>query len=89
MGFLEDMINTIIIKYLRENRRLVIPKLGAFIVKDDNQTIIFSELLRSDDVVYNRDGLDTDAADQIRAIVTAEKCAVARNHNIAENYLKN
>lgn len=45
------MINTIIIKYLRENRRLVIPKLGAFIVKDDNQTIIFSELLRSDDGV--------------------------------------
>ena len=51
MGFLEDMINTIIIKYLQENRRLVIPKLGAFIVKDDNQTIIFSELLRSDDGV--------------------------------------
>ena len=51
MGFLEDMINTIIIKYLQENRRLVIPKLGAFIVKDDNQTIVFSELLRSDDGV--------------------------------------
>lgn len=45
------MINTIIIKYLQTNRRLVIPKLGAFIVKDDNQTIVFSELLRSDDGV--------------------------------------
>ena len=45
------MINSIIIKYLQENRRLVIPKLGAFIVKDDNQTVIFSELLRSDDGV--------------------------------------
>lgn len=45
------MINSIIIKYLKENRRLVVPKLGAFIVKDDNQTVIFSELLRSDDGV--------------------------------------
>lgn len=45
------MINSIIIKYLQENRRLVIPKLGAFIVKDDNQTVVFSELLRSDDGV--------------------------------------
>lgn len=43
------MIDSIIIKYLQENRRLVIPKLGAFIVKDDNQTVIFSELLRGDD----------------------------------------
>lgn len=43
------MIDSIIIKYLQENRRLVIPKLGAFIVKDDNQTVVFSELLRSDD----------------------------------------
>ena len=42
-----------------------------------------------DYVVYNHDGLDMVAADQIRAIVTAEKCAVARNHSIAENYLKN
>ena len=30
---------------------MVIPKLGAFIVKDDNQTVVFSELLRSDDGV--------------------------------------
>ena len=45
------MIDSIIIKYLQDNRRLVIPKLGAFIVKDDCQTVIFSELLRSDDGV--------------------------------------
>ncbi len=42
-----------------------------------------------DYVVYNRDGLDLDAANQIRAIVTAEKCAVSRNRKIAEDYLKN
>lgn len=42
-----------------------------------------------DYVVYNRDGRDTDAANQIRAIVTAEKCSVSRNPKIAENYFKN
>ena len=42
-----------------------------------------------DYVVYNHDGRDTDAADEIRAIVTAEKCSVTRNPKIAENYLKN
>ena len=42
-----------------------------------------------DYVVYNHDGLDVDAANQIRAIVTAEQCAVSRNRKIAENYLKN
>ncbi len=40
-----------------------------------------------DYVVYNRDGLDREAAEQIRAIVTAEKASVARNPRIAENYL--
>lgn len=42
-----------------------------------------------DYVVYNRDGLALEAAEQIRAIVTAEKCSVLRNSCIAENYLKN
>lgn len=51
------------------------------------EEITFSEVY--DYVVYNRDGRDTDAADEIRAIVTAEKCSVARNPKIAENYFKN
>lgn len=42
-----------------------------------------------DYVVYNHDGLDAKAADQIRAIVSAEKCSVARNNKISENYFKN
>ena len=42
-----------------------------------------------DYVVYNHDGLDAEAADQIRAIVSAEKCSVARNNKISENYFKN
>ena len=42
-----------------------------------------------DYVVYNRDGLDREAAEEIRAIVTAEKSSVSRNPHIAENYLNN
>lgn len=40
-----------------------------------------------DYVVYNYDGKDKEAAEQILAIVTAEKCALSRNPRVAENYL--
>ncbi len=40
-----------------------------------------------DYVVYNYDGRDLDAAEQIQAIVTAEKCSLERNTHIAEDFL--
>ncbi len=40
-----------------------------------------------DYVVYNHDGRDKEAAEQIAAIVTAEKCSVKRQSNIAETFL--
>ncbi len=40
-----------------------------------------------DYVVYNHDGRDKDAADEILAIVNAEKSSVKRNPNIAEKFL--
>lgn len=40
-----------------------------------------------DYVVYNHDGKDKEAAEEILAIVTAEKCALSRNPYVAENYL--
>lgn len=45
------MIDSIIIEYLKHNRRLVIPKLGAFLVKEPDGSVVFSELLRGDDGV--------------------------------------
>ena len=45
------MLNRIIADRLREHRRLVIPQLGAFIVKASEGEIFFSELLRGDDGV--------------------------------------
>lgn len=38
-------------EYLEHNKRIVVPRLGTFIVKPDGQTIVFSELLRDDDGV--------------------------------------
>lgn len=45
------MIVEIIAKYLESNKRLVVPNLGAFIVKVPAQTILFSNLIKSDDGV--------------------------------------
>lgn len=40
-----------------------------------------------DYVVYNYDGADRQAAEQILAIVSAEKCSLLRNPRVAEEYL--
>lgn len=45
------MIIKIISKYLEDNKRLVVPNLGAFIVKNAEQKILFSNLMKSDDGV--------------------------------------
>ena len=45
------LLTNIIIEYLKHNKRLVVPKLGAFIVKRQGGEIIFSELMRGDDGV--------------------------------------
>ncbi len=39
-----------------------------------------------DYVVYNYDGKDTEAAEDIRAIVAAEQHAMRRSHHLAESY---
>ncbi len=42
-----------------------------------------------DYVVYNRDGCDREAADEIRAILTAERASLRRNAGVAERYFAN
>lgn len=41
-----------------------------------------------DYVVYNQDGRDLEAAEQIISIIGAEKCAVSRNPSIAEDFFR-
>ncbi|MBO5938949.1 MAG: guanylate kinase [Clostridia bacterium] len=42
-----------------------------------------------DYVVYNHDGRDREAADEIRAILTAERASLRRNVGVAERYFAN
>lgn len=44
-----ELVTNIIIEYLKHNKRIVVPKLGAFIVKRPEGRVIFSELMRGDD----------------------------------------
>ncbi len=46
-----ELVTNIIIGYLKHNKRLVVPQLGTFIVKQPTGEIIFSELMRGDDGV--------------------------------------
>lgn len=43
------MLIPIISHYLETHKRLVVPQLGAFIVKEPEHTVLFSELLKRDD----------------------------------------
>lgn len=46
-----ELLTNIITGYLKHNKRLVVPRFGAFIVKQPDGKIIFSELMRNDDGV--------------------------------------
>lgn len=46
-----ELITNIVIEYLKHNKRLVVPKLGIFIVKHPSGNILFSDLMRNDDGV--------------------------------------
>ena len=45
-------------------------------------------VVQYDYVIYNRDGLSNEAVEDIRAIVRAEDCAVARNGDVAKKYFE-
>lgn len=46
-----EIITNIIVEHLKHNKRLCVPKLGTFIVKQSSGSIIFSDLMRGDDGV--------------------------------------
>lgn len=45
------MLIRIITHYLRDHKRLVVPQLGAFLVREEPYAVLFSELIRRDDGV--------------------------------------
>lgn len=48
------MLVEVISKYLLTNKRLVVPNLGTFIVKTAGESVLFSNLMKSDDGVLRR-----------------------------------
>lgn len=48
---IEEMIVELISKYLESNKRLVVPNLGTFIVKEAERKVLFSNLIKNDDGV--------------------------------------
>lgn len=46
-----ELITNILVEYLKYNKRIVVPRLGAFIVKQPSGVILFSDLMRNDDGV--------------------------------------
>ena len=67
-------VKKVIVAHLQHHRRLVVPQLGAFIVKDPGHEVLFSELFKRDDGVLRgllkAEGLgDIEAAGAIDRLV--------------------
>ncbi len=80
------MLIRILSQYLRSHKRLVIPQLGVFLVKEPGRTVLFSELVRRDDGVLH--GLlveagqsDLAAAGEIDRFVFEVRHAVERGES--------
>ena len=78
------MVVEIIAKYLESNKRLIIPNLGAFIVKVPAQTILFSNLLKNDDGVL-RSLLVQDGMSEIEAAGVVDRFVFEINYRLQNN----
>ena len=65
------MIVKLISKYLETHKRLVVPNLGAFIVKVPGQSVLFSNLIKNDDGVL-RSLLTADGISDMEAVYLKE-----------------
>lgn len=78
-----ELITNILIEYLKHNKRLVVPKLGAFIVKQPSGVIRFSELIRTDDGVL-RSLLTAYGTKEIEAIGMIDRLVFEIHHAIGQ-----
>lgn len=75
-------LNSLIANHLKSHRRLVVPELGAFVVKESGE-IIFSELLRKDDGVLT-ELLLAEGLSQIEVAAVIDRYKFEIGHNIRE-----
>lgn len=66
------MIVELISKYLESNKRLVVPNLGAFIVKETGRVVLFSNLIKGDDGVL-RSLLVADGVSELEAAAAIDR----------------
>ena len=82
--YVHTMVVEIISKYLEANKRLIIPNLGAFIVKVPAQTILFSNLLKNDDGVL-RSLLVQNGMSEIEAAGVVDRFVFEINYRLQSN----
>lgn len=78
-----ELLTNIITGYLKHNKRLVVPRFGAFIVKQPAGEIIFSELMRNDDGVL-RSLLVAYGCNEIAANGIIDRFTFEIRHKVAE-----
>lgn len=72
------MLIRTISQYLESHKRLVVPQLGTFIVKEPGVSIVFSELLKRDDGTLRRlliDGGLSELEAAGRSTASSSRCA--------------
>lgn len=76
-----EIVTKVILEYLGSNRRLIVPGLGAFMVKDTGERV-FSDLLRNDDGVLT--SLLCNEMNDMEAAVTIDRFIFEVRHELEQ-----
>jgi nucleoid DNA-binding protein len=77
-----NIVEEVIVEYLRSNRRLVIPNFGAFMAKESGERI-FSGLLRTDDGVLSS-LLKARGLNEMEAAITIDRFIFEVRHELEQ-----
>ena len=77
-----NIVEEVIVEYLRSNRRLVIPNFGAFMAKESGERI-FSDLLRTDDGVLSS-LLKARGLNEMEAAITIDRFIFEVRHELEQ-----
>ncbi len=72
---------TVLTKYLETHKRIVVPQLGAFLVKEPGKSIVFSELMKRDDGVL-RGLLVADGRSEVEAAGAIDRFVFEVRHAV-------
>lgn len=72
-------VKKVIVAYLQTHKRLVVPQLGAFIVKEPDREVLFSELFKRDDGVL-RSLLKEEGLGEIEAVGAIDRLVFDLRH---------